>query len=159
MRGDLTTRFWAKVEKTETCWLWVGAKDPDGYGNIGRGPAGSGTARAHRVSWEIHHGPVPDGLCVLHNCPGGDRPSCVNPHHLWLGTMRANNDDMTRKGRRRHVIGVDAGNAKLTEDKVRAIRTAYATEDISLKGLGARHHVHHETVRAVVLRKTWRHVP
>lgn len=94
-------RFWSFVEKTDSCWLWTGAKHPKGYGIFhlrGRTP------RAHVLSWILHHGPVPRGLCVLHRC---DNPPCVNPDHLFLGTPQDNTDDMTRKGRhwRRRVTG------------------------------------------------------
>jgi hypothetical protein len=54
---------------------------------------------AHRFAWEIAKGPIPDGLGVLHNCPGGDNPACVNVAHLWLGTQAENMADMAAKGR------------------------------------------------------------
>jgi hypothetical protein len=63
----LSDRFWAKVEKTDGCWLWTGCRDKRGYGQINRG-AHSGHLKTHRVSWEMHYGPIPDGLSVLHKC-------------------------------------------------------------------------------------------
>jgi hypothetical protein len=80
----LEERFWSKVRKTESCWLWTGA----GGGHYGRLVRGGRLDLSHRVSWELHNGPIPDGLFVLHNCPGGDTPACVNPDHLWLGEIR-----------------------------------------------------------------------
>ncbi len=77
----LVERFWSKVKKTETCWLWTGAKSPAGYGYIKLSSEGA-------------------ALVVLHDCPGGDNPSCVNPDHLWLGTQADNVADMDKKGRR-----------------------------------------------------------
>lgn len=86
-------RLFAKVQRTPTCWLWAGPLDGWGYGalSIQRRPV-----RAHRVSWELHHGPIPDGLSVLHHC---DVPRCVNPAHLFLGDQRANMKDKAMKGR------------------------------------------------------------
>jgi hypothetical protein len=90
----LETRFWAKVEKTDGCWLWVASTNKRGYGQISR-PA-EGPALAHRVSWELHFGPIPADLFVCHHC---DTPPCVRPAHLFLGTNEDNVRDMLAKGR------------------------------------------------------------
>ena len=95
----LTARFWNKVDKSGVCWLWTAAARRTGYGQF---RVGAKMAHAHRVSWELERGPIPDGLYVLHNCPGGDNPSCVNPDHLWLGTHAENVADMVAKGRHRN---------------------------------------------------------
>jgi len=88
-------RFWNKISKTETCWNWVANKTNTGYGLLR--PGGQAPKKlAHRISWEIHRGPIPEGLHVLHRC---DNPACVNPDHLFLGDMRANMKDMYAKGR------------------------------------------------------------
>src|SRR4051812_12262122 len=71
--------FWDKVRKGERCWIWTGAKHIRGYGACG---ASYGDTRAHRVSWLLTNGPIPDGLGVLHRC---NTPLCVNPRHLYLG--------------------------------------------------------------------------
>lgn len=94
-------RFWAKVNKTDCCWLWTGStyKGSQPYGTIGTGGKHGKVVKAHRASWLIHFGPIPDGLHVLHNCPDGDNPSCVNPGHLWLGTHDENMKDFWRKMR------------------------------------------------------------
>lgn len=95
--ANLEERFWARVQKTDGCWFWTGAKAGRRYGQIRRGET---MVYAHRVSWEIHYSPIPEGLRVLHNCLGGDNPACVNPVHLWLGTQADNYADMVKKGRR-----------------------------------------------------------
>lgn len=90
-------RFWSKVQKTETCWLYGGRKRRYGVFRVGNGQ----THRAHRLSWTLANGPIPPELMVCHNCPGGDNPGCVRPDHLFLGTAEDNAKDRDRKGRDR----------------------------------------------------------
>lgn len=95
--GSLVTRFWAKVNQKDTvqCWLWTG-NTVRGYGQIA--VSHNQPAYAHRVSWVLAHGSIPDNLSVLHRC---DVPLCVNPFHLFLGTQSDNLADARAKGRLR----------------------------------------------------------
>lgn len=95
----LKFRLLQKVIKTDSCWLWdcnKHAHHPNGYGHL---KFNRTTINAHRASWLVHKGPIPDGMIVCHNCPGGDNPSCINPDHLFLGTPMDNTIDMVNKGR------------------------------------------------------------
>jgi hypothetical protein len=117
----LAERFWSHVDiqAPDECWLWTGALDGKGYGVI---TVDYKTARAHRKSYELSIGPIPTGLLICHKC---DVRACVNPQHLFPGTYYDNAVDMYQKGRSnppRH-RGEKHGNAKVTEETVRLIRS------------------------------------
>lgn len=99
-RVDAISYFWGKVQKgvfPDDCWIWTGSRCKAGYGKVPN--AHGAEIKAHRLSHEIHHGPIPAGMFVLHSCPSGDNPSCVNPRHLRAGTPAQNTRDMIERGR------------------------------------------------------------
>jgi hypothetical protein len=122
----LLNRLMARVEfePNTGCWLWSGGITGPGYGCIG---IAGRVVRTHRLSWELHCGPIPDGLFVCHHC---DTPPCLNPAHLFLGDAFANMQDMGRKGRKRgggggpgHPSGIAQPWHKLTPEQVVHIKT------------------------------------
>jgi len=98
LRATPQERFWKKVEKTDSCWNWNGAITTTGYGVFQKGRRGECLHKAHRFSFEIHHGEIPQGLLVLHKC---DNKRCVNPDHLELGNHSKNIIDAWDRGLRK----------------------------------------------------------
>lgn len=164
---NVEERFWSNVDRSGECWLYVPGPSRT-YGLFC--PGHQRKVGAHRFSYELAYGPIPEGMKVCHNCPGGDNPRCVNPAHLWLGTTADNNRDMHQKGRHRsgdthpsrlrpetRPRGETHSLARLDADKVRAIRRLHAD---GAKGtdLAARYGVSPSTIWLVVHRKKWVHV-
>lgn len=145
----LASRFEEKVfpDPNTGCWLWGGAIQKNGYGCIGMGMR---TESAHRVSWILHFGDIPNGMHVLHKC---DFPPCVNPNHLEIGTHAKNLRDAADRGR--HWTGENHPLAVLKNDDVVAIRSSPKTnKEISIEyGLCDSH------VSQIRTRKLWKHIP
>lgn len=126
-------RFWQKISKESNgCWNWAGArhsrKDPrNGYGVF---RFDGKPMKAHRVSWLLLKGDIPNGLQVLHKC---DNVQCVNPDHLFLGTQQDNIADMVAKGRNRDGSGI---GRKLTAEQVKSIRSDWRPSRIIAKEYG-----------------------
>lgn len=144
------------------CWLWTGGKGGNGYGYLA---VDGKTVSAHRVSYEMHNGPIPDddsyhGMCVCHKC---DTPLCVRPDHLFLGTIKDNADDMLAKGR--HKTGKKKPTVikfyreqPLTASEVRRIRNLYSDGKYTQKALAEIFGLTKSAIKAIVNRKTWKHV-
>lgn len=133
-------------EPTTGCWLWTGYSNPQGYGYVA---IGCKTERAHRASYMLFKGPVPQGMCVCHKC---DTPGCVNPDHLFLGTKGDNIADMRAKGKGKK-------DRLLSPEAVRFIRRNYGSNGYSQEELAALLNVSQGTISQVVRRLTWRDVP
>ncbi len=154
----LLERFLEHVspEPNTGCWIWTGALNhgDHGYGVTNR----SGERQmvyAHRAAWELFRGPIPEGLAVLHNCPYGDLRCCVNPDHLFLGTLGDNNRDTIRKGR--NIRGEASHLARLTSTEVLEIRRCHADGEM-IFSLARRFGVSHAHIGRIVTRQKWKHL-
>lgn len=132
------------------CFLWNGTLLPDGYGKF---VFNGSQYAAHRFSYTLYKGTIPDNFCVCHKC---DNPSCVNPDHLFVGTYRDNVLDCKSKGRLNRVgaKGERQHKAKLTEDAVKKIRTRFMSERKMAKHFG----VVRSVIQDVLSGKSWKHV-
>jgi len=142
------------VDKTGPCWLWTGAANESGYGVL---TWNKRVERAHRISYVIHKGPIPSGAMIRHRC---DNPPCVNPDHLEPGTAADNSADMVVRGRSiaSGICGERHGMAKLTESQVLEIRAA-AESGASTRSLAQIYRVSRNSVRNIVTRRNWSHIP
>lgn len=161
-RRPLPVRFWSKVEVRgpDECWEWQAARDRDGYGAFMVWPH---QTKAHRTAASLAFAggrPIPAGLCICHAC---DNPGCVNPAHLFFGTIADNNRDRDEKGRAVHLgplvprRGEQQPRAKLTDAavvEIRRLRAAGAT----YRELAADFHVSQTLIAKVARGELWRHV-
>lgn len=145
-------RFFDKVEKTDTCWLWTAALDDKGYGflKVKRGGKWKRVG-AHRVSFMLFYGPIPSGLGVLHSCHNA---RCVNPHHLRAGTQKENGQDMVKHGTA--AMGERNGNSRLTQEQVDRIRVMYASGSYSQHAIANMFGVSRSLISPIVNGKIWK---
>lgn len=149
----LEERFWEKVAKggPGECWPWTANCDRDGYGRMS---VKGKQARAHRISYQINRGPIPNGLNVLHKC---DNPRCVNPKHLFLGTNGDNMADKTRKGRAARVCGERNGGALLSEKDVLTIRSRHKKGETQIS-IAKDFDVSRRCIGRIVTYDRWAHI-
>jgi hypothetical protein len=157
-RAPLAQRFWPKVQQSEDgCWLWTGTRDRAGYGRFHVSEE-EHSKPAHRVSYELAYGPIPDGLHICHRC---DNPPCVRPDHLFAGTRSENIRDAVQKGRKGRppnmTIGEDHPQSRLTTPQVVEIRQL-SQQGLTAPQIAVRYGVSPGTVLDVIRRRTWRHV-
>lgn len=152
MIGTVQERFDAKYipEPMSGCWLWTAANtgEKQAYGTIRMGKKNQ---LAHRLSYELHCGEIPDGMQVLHRC---DNSFCVNPEHLFLGTTTDNMRDMQEKGRKVVLSGLDHGMTKLNPVKAFEIRW-YAAIGTKHKTIAEMYDVSRPLVSMVVRNECW----
>lgn len=150
-KPDFVSRFWKFVEKTSTCWNWVGSKCFYGYGQLS---IQGKPKRANRISYEMHKGEIPIHMFVCHSC---DNPSCVNPDHLWLGNQKDNMKDMKKKNRQNICKGSGKPQSKLKENDITQIRIKYKNP-LSSSELAKFYGVSKQNILDIINRKAWKHV-
>jgi len=166
-------RFWSHVQKSnpDNCWLWSAYRDKIGYGRFAiKQECGKyKSILAHRISFTLTSGTLPENLCVLHKC---DNPPCVNPNHLFLGTLQDNIDDMVAKGRQSkglssgsytkpesRTYGERNGCSKLTNEQITEMRERYIKGNVTQKLLGTEYGVDQSLISYIVNWKRWPHIP
>lgn len=148
---ELRERFEEKIfHSPDGCWLWTAAQTKSGYGHMN---TGGEMTRAHRVSYVLYKGSIPDGLFVCHSC---DVRLCVNPSHLFLATGKENSEDMVRKGR--STRGEKNSSAKLTEDDVRYLRSIPKRDKVRKLLFAKQHSIAYSSLAQIINRRKWKHV-
>lgn len=158
-RIPLTQRFESYVVRADdpdACWSWTGSRHRHGYGTIGEGGRNGRDFLAHRLSYEIHVGPIPPGMVICHRC---DNPICTNPAHLFVGTQADNVRDMDAKGRRVAAgqIGTAHHQAKLSDAQVIEIRRRADAGECKAH-LAVEFGVTKTTTTRIANRRTWKHL-
>jgi hypothetical protein len=143
----IKSRLLSKIVHVDSgCWIWTGQKSQKGYGVLQIQKKNKiKKYRAHRLSYEVFKEPIPEGLYVCHSC---DTPACINPDHLWVGTVQENNADKVAKQR---------GNTRLSVEKVIEIKKMLA-EGYSKYQIAEIYDVHPRTIFDIKTGRTWRHV-
>ncbi len=151
-RGTATERFWRFVIKTDGgCWEWSGCRTAQGYGQL---RVGNRSLNAHRLSWEMHVGPIPEGMLVCHHC---DNRPCVNPAHLFVGDYKDNARDMVNKGRDyrgERLRGSAVATSKLVEDQIPGILARVASGE-SQPRIAREHGVSTTVINNIARGKAW----
>lgn len=137
------------------CVLFTGAGDADGYGQCHSTKYGRllGVTRAHQMAYVIANGPVPEGMVVCHTC---DTPACINPKHLFAGTILENNMDKIKKGRSNGPLGERNWSSKLTKEQVLEIRSLQGKK--SCMDVSKLYNITFSSVCGIWRRVTWRHI-
>jgi len=146
----MSNRFWSKVNKTKSCWLWTAGCDLDGYGLF---KYYRKTRRAAQISMIITYGSIPKNCWVLHTC---DNPKCVNPDHLYFGSPSMNSLDREKRNRGRDLKGSQNGFNKLVEKQVLEIRSLYKI--MTNKIIALKYKITPSLVSLIMNRKVWKHI-
>lgn len=154
---EAARRFWLYVDTSggpDSCWPWKGGHYPNGYGKSSYMGTDIG---AHRLSWIVHFGPIPNSVWVLHKC---DNRWCNNPSHLFLGTPTDNQHDRNIKGRGNNPCGENAPNVKLSNSDIFEIRSL-RSDNLKYwthRRLAAKFGVSNSNISNILNRHSWKHI-
>lgn len=152
--GKFIRDFWKRVKRDpETgCWNWIYSTGSAGYGHFRRKDK---FLKAHRVSWTLRNGEIPEGMCICHHC---DNKKCVRPSHLFMGTHADNMADKKQKGRTNShsMQGEKNPDAKLTKEQVIEIRKLYDGGGYTMMAISELYPVGKEQIRNIALRLKWK---
>jgi len=154
-RPSVLERFWAKVDRRglDECWPWLGARTGHfGHGVFESFMTGQKAYGAHRASWELHNGRIPDGLVIMHTC---DNPPCVNPRHLRADTQAENQHDKARKGRAARLPGASHPLASVAYEDATVIWRLSAV-GIPQAAIARQFGISQTTVNRILNRPSWR---
>lgn len=146
----IVKRFWVNVKKTNKCWEWQLGKDKNGYGIF---TIKGHSYKAHRISYQIINGKIPEKMCILHKC---DNPLCVRPDHLFLGTLADNSIDMVMKGR--SLFGEKNRKSKLKDSDILKIRSIYNKNKITQTEIANIFNVTQSMIGFIVRKENWIHI-
>lgn len=145
MDNATLAKFMSRFDKVGDCWIWRNAY------RYGKMEVNHRSITTHRLAYEHWNGPIPEGMCVCHTC---DNKACVNPAHLYLGTVAENSADAAAKGFYDRKFGEDNNSAKLTTEQVLAIRADTRTQT----AIAATYGIDQSTVSYIKRRKRWTHI-
>ena len=148
-------RFWSKVKigSPNECWEWQAGDNGTGYGKFYVGGEGNPQKYAHRISWIVENGDIPEGLFLCHKC---DNPKCVNPTHLFLGTQSENMKDASRKGRCKpsYIHGEACGRGKLKEEDIPIIKDMIRS-GVSMNVIAKKYEVTKQSIFHIKTGRNW----
>lgn len=153
--GPPESRFWCKVDRgvDDECWVWTAYVNEWGYGKFRVAP--NRLMSAHRFSFELANGPIPEGAVICHHC---DNPPCVNPRHLYAGSHLTNRHDWAERNGGNLARGERNGSAVLTGELVRELRRRAMSGEPQTT-LAREFNVHPNTIAKAVSGETWGHIP
>lgn len=141
--NQIKETLFKRTQRVGDCLVWTGATDPGGYGHFGLNRK---TVLAHRISYTIFNGPIPEGMCVCHTC---DNRRCIEPKHLFVGTKKDNAQDAVSKGR------LKKNDVKLNWAKVDEIRQRYSEGGCTHRSLATEFGVCNATIWDIINHNHW----
>lgn len=143
-KGD-PARIFDRIEKTDTgCWLYTGGISSSGYGIVS---VRNKSVHTHRLAYQLRCGSIPEGMCVLHRC---DVRRCINPEHLFLGSLADNNRDCMRKGRTADRRGEKNTQVKYPDAEIARLLEMHATGKYSQRQLAGIFHMSQQHISGIV---------